>query len=264
MTEGIERLTRHHVEFNILVLVSAANAARGPEVYRYLRDRGFLFHQYIPCVEFEAGGALQPWAITGEQWGEFLCGVFDEWVKHDIRRVSVRLFDSILAMLVDGRPNVCHMGRNCCQYFMVEHNGDIYPCDFFANPDLKLGNIMDTSWETMLASPAYRAFGAMKAQWHERCTSCQWVGLCAGDCLKHRFYGTRDPRQLSSLCAGWQRFYAHALDRFARLGREVETERAAREAALQRAIAPPAAPVGRNTPCPCGSGRKFKQCCGRT
>lgn len=218
---GIDCLRRHGVEFNILTLVSAANVSRGREVYRYLRDSGYAFHQYIPCVEFDADGERQPFAVSADQWGEFLCAVFDEWIAGDARRVSVRLFDSILCYYLDGVRNVCHMGRDCRQYFVVEHNGDVYPCDFFVDAGLKLGNVSQDAWEALDAGPAYEEFGLRKARTHRACRQCPHIDLCAGDCLKHRAYGGGHAMTLSWLCAGWKRFYAHALPRIKALAEEI-------------------------------------------
>jgi len=258
---GIDRLRRRHVEFNILTLVNEANVGRGSETYRYLRDRGLLFHQYIPCVEFDERGERMPFAIDGPAWGGFLCEIFDEWFTADTRRVSVRLFDSLLAWMVEGRRTTCTMGRNCRQYLVVEHNGDVYPCDFFVEQGLRLGNILTDDWEGMLDSPVYAAFGADKAKWAAECDECRWLDVCAGDCLKHRYAAGRDPRRLSHLCEGWKRFYAHAMDKLGTLADDIRTERA--QPAAPKPVTPPDGEVGRNDPCPCGSGRKLKNCCGR-
>jgi uncharacterized protein len=260
---GIGHLRSQGVEFNILTLVHAGNASRPAETYRYLRDQGFTHHQYIECVEFDGRGGLLPFAVSGEAWGEFLCGVFDEWIRADARRVSVRLFDSVLWMMVEGQANVCHMGRDCRQYFVVEHNGDVYPCDFYVEPALRLGNVAEATWEELLVSPAYEAFGRRKAEWNGQCEGCAYLRYCAGCCQKNRWGRGSDPRRLSALCEGWKRFYAHALPRFAALAGEVRREReaAARAERLRGSAANRAAP-GRNDPCPCGSGRKFKRCCG--
>lgn len=263
---GIESLRRHKVEFNILTLVNRMNVGNPAEIYHYMVDNGFLFQQYIECVEFDDNGKLMPYAVTGEEWGEFLCGIFDEWRKTDVRRVSIRLFDSILTKMVDGVANVCAMGRNCCQYLVVEHNGDVYPCDFFVEPQLKLGNVMDNTWEELLASPIYHEFGARKSQCNEKCTDCAYFRFCAGDCQKHRYSAAPNPTELSHLCAGWEIFYPHALPYFEELAAGIRKERAAAEAQVRaermRAL-PPQGKPGRNDPCPCGSGRKFKKCCGR-
>lgn len=223
--DGIASLRRHQVEFNCLTLVSASNVAHGRQVYRYLRDQGLLYHQYIPCVEFDEHGERRPYAITARQWGDFLCAVFDEWIRCDTRKVSVRMFDSILARLVDEVHTVCHMDTDCCQYFVVEWNGDVYPCDFFVQPELKLGNIMENSWDEMQASQVYRDFGRQKRAWNPCCAKCRHLALCAGDCLKHRVVPSGDPTRLSALCAGWRQFYDHTMKDFRRLADEIRQER---------------------------------------
>jgi uncharacterized protein len=263
---GIERLRRYGVEHNILVLVSASNVEEPRKVYRYLLDMGVHYHQYIPCVEFDETGQLAPYSITGEQWGRFLCGIFDEWSRSDVRKVSVRHFDSVMTMIVDGYPNVCHMGRNCCQYFVVEYNGDVYPCDFFVTRDLRLGNVMSDDWESLRNSPLYREFGARKTAWNPGCNECPHLSYCSGDCLKHRVYGNGDPSNMSVLCDGWKIFFDRSIPTFEHLAGEIKQERV-RAAAVAGARVPVATAAGRapgrNELCPCGSGRKYKYCCGR-
>jgi uncharacterized protein len=234
---GIAALRRREVEFNILTLVSQANVRRAAEVYRYLCKQGFLYHQYIECVEFDGAARLMPYAVTGDEWGAFLCELYDTWIVRDTRRVSIRLFDTILSILVDGAANTCSSGRDCRQYFVVEHNGDVYPCDFYVRPELKLGNILESGWEALVAAPTYCEFGNLKSRWNEACASCQYLRLCAGDCLRNRRWERgADPRQLSHLCAGWQRFYRHALPGLERLADEIRAARAARFAALPEAL----------------------------
>jgi len=224
---GIRTLQRHQVEFNILVLVSRANVRHAREVYRYLTDQGFLFHQYIPCVEFNEQGEPEPISITGDEWGAFLCAIFKEWYPDDIYTVSVRNFDALLNRLVDGTVVVCTMGDNCCQYFVVEHNGDIYPCDFFVDEDLKLGNIMNASWEDLLACRTYCDFGARKRKWHAACSTCDCLDLCSGDCLKHRMYAGNPPQNRSRLCSGIKQFIGHTRTHFEALAQQVRRERSA-------------------------------------
>lgn len=262
--EGLETLKRHHVEFNILTLVSQSNVHRPLDVYRYLVDQGFLFHQYIPCVEFDEQGTVLPFSIDGPEWGTFLCKIFDEWYDRDRYRVSIRYFDGILSRMVDRTATVCHLDSNCCQYFVIEHNGDVYPCDFFVEPSLKLGNVMDTSWPEMIESKTYKQFGSQKARWNRACRTCDCLDLCRGDCLKHRLYNGHSPLNLSYLCAGWKHFIRHTRDRFEVLAEEIRERRRA-EGRLTNGLKRPSEKklkVGRNDPCPCGSGRKFKKCCG--
>jgi uncharacterized protein len=258
---GIGVLRRHGVEFNILTLVSRANVDRPSEIYRYLCDQGFLFHQYIECVEFDPQGGLLPFAISGAQWGDFLCGIFDEWVKTDTRRVSVRLFDTVIQKMVEGTAGTCQAEADCRQYFVVEFNGDVYPCDFFVERDLCLGNVTTGSWQEFGDSPVYREFGRRKSTWNEACTACEYLRFCAGDCPKNRFRTGVDPRQLSELCRGWKQFYRHSLDTFRQLADGVIRERLRAEKAQKPRPVRPAGAAGRNDPCPCGSGRKAKKCC---
>ena len=215
---GIEILERNQVEYNILTVVSAANVERGREVYRYLRDElGVRYHQYIPCVEFDEDGNLLPFAITGEQWGRFLLDVYEEWRGGDEERVSIRLFDSVLTMHVDGTANTCVMARNCRQYFVVEHNGDVYPCDFFVEPGKRLGNVMRDRFEDMWNSVRFRDFGRNKRRWAAECATCPYLKVCAGDCQKMRYRSVEDPSLISHLCDGWKAFYGRTLPEFEQL-----------------------------------------------
>jgi len=261
---SIECLKRNHVEFNILTLINNTNVRKPKEIYQYLCDSGFLYHQYIECVEFDPKGTALPFSINGEEWGNFLCEIFDEWIKHDTRRVSIRLFDSILVYMVDGIRNVCNIGKDCCQYLAVEYNGDVYPCDFFITQDLKIGNITGGTWEDFLNSPVYRKFGRQKAQLHKQCLACEYMEYCLGDCLKNRFYGKHDPHQISRLCEGWKMFYNHTLPEFKKLAAQIRLEqqqtKAKTDTSVQQDIQ--SGKTGRNAPCPCGSGLKYKKCCG--
>ena len=271
---GIGFLKENKVEFNILTLVTRASVRNARQIYQYLCENGFLFHQYIECVEFDGGGEVLPLAVHGEEWGDFLCEIYDEWIKGDVRRVSIRLFDSILQMMVDGVANVCQMGRDCRQYFVVEYKGDVYPCDFFVEPELKLGNIMENSWQDLLGSHVYADFGRRKSEWNSKCDECEYLRFCAGDCPKNRFRAGRDPKRLSELCEGWKQFYKHSLAGFRLLAEEIRRERedagigdpgsgvdSSSFAGTSERRKPSTRP-GRNDPCPCGSGKKYKKCCG--
>lgn len=227
---GLETLKRHGVEYNVLTLVSAANVHEPRKVYRYLRDElGLRYHQYIPCVEFQEDGSPAPYSISAEDWGSFMNGVFDEWISGDTRTVSVRHFDNVISSLLGQAPGSCVLGTDCRQYFVVEHNGDVYPCDFFVDRDKLLGNIMNDRWENLWHSSAYRQFGRMKRQWNSECASCPFLKVCAGDCTKLRTTGKpetpgSDELPVSALCGGWRAFYGHTLDRFGEIAREVQRD----------------------------------------
>ena len=241
--ESIDCLKRNRVDFNVLTLVTQANVRKGREIYQYLREQGTAFQQYVPCVEFDEQGSLLPYAISGEEWGDFLCEVFDEWVRADTLRVSVRLFDAVLAKMVDNANSICHMSDNCGLYFVVEHNGDVYPCDFYVDSDMQLGNIKENDWVELQTSEKYRSFGKKKRNWSRDCANCEFLAYCMGDCPKHRNSST------SWLCEGLKKFFKHSLPTFERLATQIRAQRG---------------PIAdRNAPCPCGSGRKYKKCHGK-
>lgn len=202
---GIRLLEEHGVDYNLLTVVSRANVAHPAEVYRFLRDNfKTRYHQYIECT-----GPRDE--ITGEMWGEFLIGLFDEWVKADARTVSVRLFDSIVSQILLGFPTQCSFSTSCRQYLVIEHDGSVYPCDFHVRDDLKLGNIATDSFEDLLASPTYRNFAAAKtANLPQECRACRHLMFCNGDC----------PRNKRMLCAGWRRFFDHTLPKLRQLAME--------------------------------------------
>ena len=150
----------------------------------------------------------------------FLCALFQQWIAGDVERVSIRNFDAVLQFMVKNREVMCTMGRNCRQYFVVEYSGDVYPCDFFVEPGLKLGNIMDTGWEELRKSKEYARFGRRKSEWPGVCAECSYLLYCAGDCLKHRRNRDDGTKQESWLCDGWKSFYERSLPGFRRL-REV-------------------------------------------
>ncbi len=255
---GIERLRQNKVEFNILILINNKNVRKANEIYLYLREQGFYYQQYIPCVEFNEKNNLESFSITGEEWGAFLCDLFDQWIKEDINKISIRLFDSILEYLVYGHYNVCHMGKDCCQYFVIEYDGSIYPCDFFVREDLLLGNILEDKWEDILKSPIYHKFGQKKSNWHLNCDSCPFLNLCHGDCQKFRIGSPQNSNILSVLCKGWKKFYTHTLSRF-----KIIADRIKNGKEINSINQIKSKKVGRNTPCPCGSGKKYKNCCMR-
>ena len=200
---GIRLLEDFGVDYNLLTVVSRGNVGRAREIYRYFRENFTTrYYQFIECT-----GPCEE--ITGEEWGRFLCELFDEWVQADAYTISIRTFDSIVSQLVRGIPTQCSFADGCNLYLVVEHDGSVYPCDFHVREDLKLGNVMTHSWEQMLSSPVYRRFAERKcAGLSQTCRVCRYFGYCHGDCPRNRCAGR------STLCAGWKRFFAHTLGRF--------------------------------------------------
>lgn len=195
---GIRLLEKHNVDYNLLTVVSRANVAHPERVYTHLRDNfSTRFHQYIECT-----GPHPAYAISGDEWGEFLCRLFDKWAEEDLGEISIRLFESTASILLRGFPSLCSQSPTCRHYFVVDWDGSVYPCDFFVCKELRLGNVMTHSWQEMLDSPVYARFAATKSETlGKECRACEYLGLCAGDC----------PRNRKSLCAGYKRFFKHAL-----------------------------------------------------
>jgi uncharacterized protein len=253
---GIEHLKKNTVEFNILTLVNNKTVKKAFEIYRYLKEHQFYYHQYIPCVEFDENGNLEPYSIIGEDWGTFLCELFDIWIKTDVNKVSIRLFDSILNYLVYGTYSVCYMGNDCCQYFVVEYDGNVYPCDFFVRKDLLLGNVKTDSWDDFINSKIYNEFGIQKSKWNKLCKECSFIDLCHGDCQKFRYEDYQNLDRISVLCQGWKKFYTNTLPRFKLLA-----ERIKQKNEIDYNLQAKSKKIPRNSLCPCGSGKKYKNCC---
>jgi uncharacterized protein len=280
---GIEVLKTHKVDFNTLTTVHRKNARHGPEVYRFLKEIGGEFLQFIPIVERASGQATEegltlvspaaqvaarvtPWSVEPRQYGKFLCDVFDEWVRADVGRIFVQLFDVSLEMWFGREASLCVFRPACGGAMAIEHNGDLYSCDHFVYGENRLGNIMEVPLAAMAASPQQTKFGRDKADaLPQYCRSCEVRFACNGECPKHRFLKTPDGEDgLNYLCAGYKTFFRH-IDPYMRfMANELHNGRPpANVMDYARRQDSPAAPPGRNDPCPCGSGRKFKHCCGR-
>jgi uncharacterized protein len=300
---GLRLLQAHGVEYNTLTTLHHANADRPREVYRFLRDEcGSRFVQFIPIIErmpvtgdglndaplpgqagarqwtswrdrplyTQTGNLVSDRSVTARQYGEFLIGVFEEWVRRDVGSVYVQMFDVALANWYGEPPGLCVHSKTCGLALALEHNGDLYACDHFVEPAYRLGNIGETAMIELIDSPQQRQFGQDK---HDRlpryCLECPVRFACHGGCPKDRFIVTPDGEEgLNYLCAGYRLFFQH-VDRPMRVMSELLRRNRAPAEIMQlyaaedqrmRALYDRA---GRNDPCPCGSGKKFKQCHGR-
>jgi uncharacterized protein len=283
---AVALLQDHQVEFNALTVVHRQNARKPREVYRFLKGIGVEYMQFIPIVERTADGAtlagapqideegaayrVTPWSVLPKDYGTFLARVFDEWIKADVGRVFVQFFDAQLGLWAGGPSSLCWFAETCGQGLALEHNGDLYACDHYVYPEYRLGNIMETPIATLAASPAQETFGTAKRDTLPRqCRECQYRFACNGGCPKHRFLTTRDGEPgLNYFCESYMRFFEHAAPSLRTMADLLHRHRPAAEimeiARRQRqAAAGGTAKVGRNDPCPCGSGKKFKACCGR-
>ena len=224
---GIELLNKHQVEWNGMAVVNDYNADYPLDFYRFFKDIGCRYLQFAPIVERilphadgrhlaavdeEEGSRLADFSVSPAQWGEFLCTLFDEWVRHDVGQYFIQLFDSTLANWVGQEPGVCTLARTCGHAGVMEWNGDVYACDHFVFPQYKLGNLHTKTLVEMMYSPRQQQFGQAKADsLPAQCRQCDYLFACNGECPKNRFCRTRDGEPgLNYLCEGYHRFFAHA------------------------------------------------------
>jgi uncharacterized protein len=249
---GLELLKKHHVEFNTLTVVNRVNSQSPLEVYRFLKSIGSQYLQFIPIVERAAIGeshaagftlaepplprqqnsaAVTPWSVEAEQYGNFLCAIFDEWVRHDVGTTFVQLFDTALGNWMGLGSSLCVFAEKCGAALAIEHNGDLYSCDHYVYPRYKLGNVMNRSLGAMVNSPSQIKFGNDKSNSLPKyCRQCEVRFACNGECPKHRFIQTPDGESgLNYLCAAYKKFFNHINPHMRTMEKLLRNERAAAE-----------------------------------
>lgn len=287
---GLECLKRHGVEFNTLTVVSRANSHRPREVYRFLKRSGSRFVQFIPLVEREAparsktprlgfaepvedgrangSNTLAECSVEPEQYGAFLCAVFDDWVRNDVGQTYVQLFDVALGNWLGLESSLCTFASRCGSAFALEHNGDVYSCDHYVYPRYRLGNLMSHDLVAIAGSDAQRRFASLKSDslpWY--CRQCRYRFACNGGCPKHRFATAPNGEVgLNYLCPAYKRFFGHVepyMQTMARLINGGGEAAMIMDLVARRGSSRGRGPQSRNGLCRCGSGRKFKRCCGK-
>jgi uncharacterized protein len=267
-------LQEHKVKFNVLCTVNRKNADHPLKVYRFFRDElGAHYLQFIPIVErnnesgFRERNRVTDRSVRPDQWGRFLIGIFAEWVKRDVGRTFVLNFDGALAGWLGRAGTFCAFGPTCGLGLALMHNGDLYSCDHFVEPNYFLGNIMNTSMIDLVASEHQRKFGQDKKDTLPRyCRQCEVRSICNGECPKNRIIETPDGEPgLNYLCSGYKTFFQHAdkpmriMADLIRRGRPAEQVMGILEMD-EKNLKAKVEKAGRNDPCPCGSGLKFKKC----
>ena len=211
--EGLALLKKHKVDFNILCTVNAVNGDHPLEIYRFFRDEvKAQFIQFIPVVECDLkSGTVTPLSVGPEQYGKFLIGVFDEWVRHDVGTIYVQHFDTALANWYGEPHGICVFSPTCGSALVIEHTGDIYSCDHFVDKDHLLGNLLNTPLTGLVNSERQRQFGLSKREnLPSYCRKCPFLFACRGECIKNRFAGTPDGEPgLNYLCNGYRMFFSH-------------------------------------------------------
>jgi uncharacterized protein len=282
--KGVELLHRHKVEFNTLSVVNDYNAKFARETYRFLKKIGSGFMQFLPVVEIVSDSRNQDelqliapvhstapgvtgWSVKPEEYGKFLITIFDEWVRNDVARYYVQIFDATLANYVGENPGLCVFNDTCGDALVLEHNGDLFSCDHFVYPEYYLGNILDTPLNELARSQKQFDFGIDKRNSLPRyCLACNVRYACHGECPKHRFVTAPDGSPgLNYLCPAYKMFFSHVEPYMDFMAKELKNKRAPanvmawirnRENQVKKPVMPE-----RNDPCPCGSGKKFKNCC---
>jgi uncharacterized protein len=286
---GIAFLKKHDTAFNALTVVNRENSLHANEVYRFLKDVGSGFLQFIPLVgrkptgstrgvgiepgsppsigRDDPSGDVTSWSVHPRQFGEFYVQIFDEWVRKDVGKVFVQLFDVTLSNWMGLGAPVCCFAEQCGQALIIEHNGDVFSCDHYVDPDHRLGNILHENLADLAAHPAQVEFGRSKRDALPAfCRKCEVRFACNGECPKNRFARTPDGEEgLNYLCAGYQRFFRHAAPKMEAMAQLVRSGRHADEIMVDAVAEDRPGRRGsarRNDPCSCGSGVKYKKCCG--
>ena len=259
---GYELLRQHRIYCDILCVVNAHNVQYPTQVYRFFKQIEAQYVSFLPLVEPQpdAEGGVSQRTVPAEALGAFLCAIFDEWRDQDVGRIKVQIFEEAARTAFGQEHSLCIFRKTCGDIPVVEHNGDFFSCDHFVDAEHCLGNIQKTPLVELLESPAQRAFGQAKLDTLPRyCQACEVRAMCNGGCPKNRFLQTPDGEAgLNYLCAGYKRFFTHCQPFVAQLA-ALSPERQTPPAQDTNARTNPE--VGRNDPCPCGSGLKYKKCC---
>ncbi|MEG1617434.1 MAG: anaerobic sulfatase-maturation protein [Bacteroidales bacterium] len=240
--KGINLLNKYGVEWNAMAVINDFNAEYPLDFYHFFKEIGCKYIQFAPIVERitehqdgrhlsspsqmgETG--LADFSISPQQWGDFLCAIFDEWIKEDVGEYYIQIFDSTLANWVGAQPGVCTLAKKCGHAGVMEFNGDVYSCDHYVFPEYKLGNIYTDTLVNMMYSERQQEFGAMKqTSLPGQCKNCEYLFACNGECPKNRFAFTKDGEPgLNYLCQGFYQFFKHVAPYMDFMANELKNQR---------------------------------------
>jgi len=288
---GIELLKKHGVEYNVLVVISQANVEHPREILQFLVENDCHYSQFIPCTEPSGQpGGVSEHSIAASQYGDFMTSLFDAWIENDDPTYYVRRIDNWLHLFFGLPPECCEYRGDCSNLVTIEWNGDVYPCDFFVEERYRMGNVRERTIEQMLQGKPFREFVRASEEMPPICLDCKWLHVCHAGCLRHRQkLGLRGDEQ-PYLCEAKKRIFEHVfgtlqdikqkpiqptlhaflnnIQQEVSVGMRQAGQPSGQPSGEVRASgrSPGAANVripGRNDPCPCGSGKKYKHCCGR-
>lgn len=210
---GMQHLKKHDVQFNTLTVVNNKTYRHAKTIYQFLHKNGSDYMQFQPCIDHELDRRTgHDWSLTGEQWGQFLCDLFDEWVDADVGKVYIQFFENCLMILMGYPSQMCHHSTTCGQQLMVEHDGNVYSCDHYGYQEHQLGSIKSDTLTAMAISQKQVKFGTNKYHdLNDICHRCDFVQLCQGGCPKNRIASTEDGTAMNHLCQGYKMFFHHAL-----------------------------------------------------
>lgn len=277
--KSIHLLKEEEVEFNTLTCIHKYNWMKGKEIYYFLKSIGSQFLQFIPVVERigesrpdglklvhprDNDAKVTEWTLLPEQWGYFLNAVFDEWVQQDVGKIFVQMFDMTLAGWIGIDPPLCVHSKTCGRAVILETDGSVYSCDHFVYPEFYLGNIIEASLSEIVESEFQNKFAQDKSNLTEKCKKCKYVWACNGGCLKHRFVDIlKEGKKQNYLCKGYMIFYKHTEPYMKYMAEQLRRGQAPANIMGEIKKKQKAEyDINPNDLCPCGSGKKYKKCCG--
>ena len=257
---GYNLLREHQISCDILCVVNAKNVQYPTQVYRFFKQIDAPYVSFLPVVELQTDteNGVSSSTVAADAWGEFLCTIFDEWIDRDIGKIKIQIFEEAARTAFGQDHSLCIFRPTCGDIPVIEHNGDFFSCDHFVDEAHRIGNIMETPLIKLLESPEQRAFGLAKLDSLPRtCRECEVRSMCHGECPKNRFLQTPDGKEgLNYLCAGYKRFFNHCRPFISQVAAQWKKQNLKQSGISQKQMK-----AGRNNPCPCGSGLKYKKCC---
>ena len=223
---GIEKCKEYQVEFNTLTLLNNKNVDHPKEIFSFLIELGVKYMQFITCVEIDpVTKEIADFSITLEQYGQFLCRLFDLWYEYGPKEISIRDFDSILSYCISGMHTICTFDNRCSQYIVIEHTGDAFCCDFFVEPKWRLGNILETPIEQLATDSTKLKFARAKQNLSNKCLICRYLPVCRGGCMKDRIaIEDGNFNRESYFCESYKRFFEYSMPRFMKIAGQIRTE----------------------------------------
>lgn len=259
--KGLKLLQKYQVEYNVLCTVNNQNVKFPLKIYHYFKANGIKHIQFIPIVKQQKDTA-GPESATSKQYANFLITVFNEWITHDIGNIFIQIFEECVTAWAGMKPGLCVFSDNCGLAPVMEYNGDVYSCDHFVFPEYLLGNIMDTPLSELVFSEKQRGFGYKKSELPGVCEKCEYGFICNGGCLRSRINFEGGERK-EYFCDSYKQFFGYVNPFMKIIVNDLKTKGNYEDTKkkLNFVYQTKWKNAGRNLPCPCGSGEKYKKCC---